>query len=313
MLKPLDSGFRRNDNRDGNGADGFLNSGPIAEFPQISSIIPAMPIIAAVQMVSSDTVAENLAAAERLIARAARKKAALVSLPENFALMAKRDRDTLALREPPGAGPLQTFLSAQARQHRLWLLGGTIPLRSEQGGKAHAASLLYNPAGECRARYNKIHLFDVRVDEAAQETYRESDCFTPGREVVVAATDTGNIGLSVCYDLRFPELYRKMQRDNVQIIAAPSAFTARTGEAHWETLIKARAIENLCYLIASNQGGSHANGRETWGHSMIIDPWGKVLARLDKGEGVVTAEIDLAKQARLRALFPALSHIRLAP
>ena len=130
--------------------------------------------------------------------------------------------------------------------------------------------------------------------------------------MVVAATDPGNIGLSVCYDLRFPELYRKLQRDNAQIIAAPSAFTARTGEAHWETLIKARAIENLCYLIASNQGGSHANGRETWGHSMIIDPWGKVLARLDKGEGVVTAEIDLAKQARLRALFPALSHIRLA-
>ena len=270
-----------------------------------------MSIIAAIQMVSSDTVAENLASAARLIAEAARKKAAFVSLPESFALMAKRDSDTLAHGEAPGAGPLQTFLSAQARQHRLWLLGGTIPLCSEQGGKAHAASLLYNPAGECRARYDKIHLFDVRVDETAEETYRESDCFTPGREVVVARTDPGNIGLSVCYDLRFPELYRQMQRENVQIIAAPSAFTARTGEAHWETLIKARAIENLCYLIASNQGGSHANGRETWGHSMIIDPWGKVLARLDKGEGVVTAEIDLAKQTRLRALFPALSHIRL--
>ena len=270
-----------------------------------------MSIVAAIQMVSSDTVAENLATAERLIAEAALKKAAFISLPENFPLMTKRDKETRALGEPFGAGRLQSFLAAQARKHRLWLLGGTIPLCSDKAGRVYAASLLYNPAGECSAHYRKIHLFDVQIDESGKDAYRESDCFTPGRDVVVAATGVGNIGLSICYDLRFAELYRKMHRDNVQIIAAPSAFTAKTGEAHWEILLKARAIENLCYVIASNQGGKHANGRETWGHSMIIDPWGRILARLDKGEGVVTAEIDLAKQARLRALFPAITHIKM--
>lgn len=229
--------------------------------------------------------------------------------------MAKEDDERLVIAEPFGHGPLQTFLSEQAKQHNIWLLGGTLPLESGKPDKVFAASLLYNPKGECIAHYNKIHLFDVLVDEAyaqsGEESYQESNTFEPGNELVVAQTEIGNIGLSVCYDLRFPEMYRKMHNDNVQIITAPSAFTATTGEAHWETLLRSRAIENLCYVVASNQGGLHVNERETWGHSMIIDPWGTVLASVDRGAGVAVAAIDLAKQAKLRKTFPALLHMKI--
>lgn len=268
--------------------------------------------IAAVQMVSTDTVNENLELAQKLIAEAAAKQAKLVTLPENFPLMGKEDADRLAIMEPFGTGPLQHFLSKQAKQHQIWLIGGTIPLESENPDKVYPASLLFNPKGECVAHYNKIHLFDVLVDEASDESYLESDNFEPGNKIVVAPTEIGNIGLSVCYDLRFPEMYRKMHKDDVQIITAPSAFTATTGEAHWESLLRSRAVENLCYVIASNQGGAHVNERETWGHSMIIDPWGTILACVDKGPGVAVAKIDLDKQAKLRKMFPALSHIKLA-
>ncbi len=264
--------------------------------------------IAAVQMVSTDVVSENLELAGKLIADAVSKQAKLVTLPENFPLMGKEDSQRLAIKEGFGIGPLQSFLSEQAKQHQIYLLGGTIPLKSEKPDKVFPASLLYDPNGECIARYDKIHLFDVLVDESKGESYRESDAFEAGNKIVVAATEIGNIGLSVCYDLRFPEMYRKMHEHNVQIITAPSAFTATTGEAHWETLLRSRAVENLSYLIASNQGGTHVNQRETWGHSMIVDPWGTVLASVEKGSGIAVAAIDLDKQAKLRKMFPALEH-----
>jgi len=268
--------------------------------------------VAAVQMVSTDAVDENLSIAQKLIAEAVSRKAKFVTLPENFPLMGKEDSDRLAITEIFGTGPLQTFLSEQSKQHQIWLLGGTIPLKSDKPDKVLAASLLYNPEGECIAHYDKIHLFDVLVDESSDESYQESNTFEPGNELVVAQTEIGNIGLSVCYDLRFPELYRAMHNNNVHIITAPSAFTATTGEAHWESLLRARAIENLCYVIASNQGGTHVNERETWGHSMIVDPWGTILASVDKGNGIAVASIDLEKQTRLRDIFPALTHMKLA-
>ena len=267
--------------------------------------------VAAIQMVSTDAVAENLELAGKLIAEAVAKKAKLVTLPENFPLMGKEDAERLAIKETFGDGPLQSFLSEQARQHQIYLLGGTIPLQSDKPNKVFPASLLYDPNGECIAHYDKIHLFDVLVDESNGESYRESDVFEAGNKIVVAPTEIGNIGLSVCYDLRFPEMYRKMHEDNVQIITAPSAFTATTGEAHWESLLRTRAVENLCYVIASNQGGIHVNGRETWGHSMIVDPWGVILATVDKGPGVAIAAIDLDKQAKLRKMFPAITHMKI--
>lgn len=267
--------------------------------------------VAAVQMVSTDTVTENLEIAAKLIAEAVAKQAKLVTLPENFPLMGKEDRDRLAIQEPFGNGTIQSFLSTQAKQYQIYLLGGTIPLQSEKPDKVYPASLLYDPNGNCIAHYDKIHLFDVLVDESNDESYRESDAFEAGNEIVVAATDIGNIGLSVCYDLRFPELYRKMHEHNIQIITAPSAFTATTGKAHWESLLRTRAVENLCYVIASNQGGRHINERETWGHSMIVDPWGTILASVESGNGIAVATIDLEKQHHLRKTFPALSHIKL--
>lgn len=263
---------------------------------------------AAIQMVSTNTVHENLSSAEKLIKEAVSKQAKLVTLPENFPLMCVEDAERLAIREPFGKGPLQSFLSEQAKKHHIYLLGGTIPLQSDKPEKVFPASLLFDPKGECIAHYDKIHLFDVLVDEANDESYCESDAFEPGHDIVVAETEIGNIGLSVCYDLRFPELYRKMLKHNVQIITAPAAFTATTGEAHWESLLKSRAVENLSYVVASNQGGRHANGRQTWGHSMIVDPWGTVLASVEKGNDVAIASIDLKKQATLRNTFPALEH-----
>lgn len=270
-----------------------------------------MTNVAAVQMVSTDSVTENLELAEKLIAEAVSKQAKLVTLPENFPLMGKEDVDRQTIKETLGTGPIQDFLSEQAQQQKIWLLGGTIPLQSKNPDKVSPASLLFDPQGKCVAHYNKIHLFDVLVDESNDEAYRESDNFEPGDEIVVTQTDIGNIGLSVCYDLRFPEMYRKMHDDKVQIITVPSAFTATTGAAHWETLLKTRAIENLSYVIASNQGGTHVNKRETWGHSMIVDPWGTILASIEKGAGVAVAAIDLEKQAKLRKMFPVLEHRKL--
>ena len=270
-----------------------------------------MTYVAAIQMVSTDTVSKNLELAERLIEEAVSKKAKLITLPENFPLMGKRDEDRLAITESYNDGPLQLFLNEQSKRYKIWLLGGTIPLKSNNPEKVFATNLLFNPDGDCIARYDKIHLFDVMLDGRDEESYRESKTFESGNDVVVVKTEIGNIGLSVCYDLRFPEMYRKMHQKNVQIITAPSAFTATTGKAHWETLLRTRAIENLCYLIASNQGGVHANGRKTWGHSMIVDPWGEILAEVTEKTGVAIAKIDINKQINLRKRFPTLTHRKL--
>jgi nitrilase len=265
--------------------------------------------LAAIQMASGPQVAANLNEAGRLIAKAAAAGARLIVLPENFAIMALNDADRLAVAERDGAGPMQDFLSATARQHGLWIVGGTIPLHGRDPGRVRAACLLFNDRGERVARYDKIHLFDVKLENG--EEYNESRAIEPGTEVVVADTPFGRLGLSVCYDLRFPELFRQLLDCGAQLIAVPSAFTLHTGRAHWEVLVRARAIENLVTVIAAAQGGYHVNGRETYGDSMIVNPWGEVLDRLPRGSGVVLAEHDTRHAEGARTRFPSIHHRRL--
>ncbi len=260
-------------------------------------------------MVSGPDVAGNLAAAATLIAQAATAGAALVALPENFALMPRCDADRLAAAEDEGHGPIQDFLAAQARRHRIWLVGGTLPLKAAHAGKVRAACLVYDAAGERVARYDKMHLFDVTL--ANGETYRESSAIEAGAQTVVIDSPVGRLGLAVCYDLRFPELFRAMLAQGVEVFAVPSAFTATTGRAHWEVLVRARAIENLAYVIAPDQGGMHANGRATHGDSAIVGPWGEVLGRLAAGAGVVVADIEPERQAALRRGLPSIEHRRI--
>jgi len=259
--------------------------------------------IAAVQMVSGPTVPENLAVAGDLIAQAAARGARLIVLPEYFAILGLRDEDKVTVREREGAGPIQDFLADAARRHGIWLVGGSAPLACDDPGRVRNSSLVYDDQGRRVARYDKIHLFGF---DNGTERYQESRTIEPGAAVEVLDTPFGRVGLSICYDLRFPELYRAMQP--VDLILVPSAFTATTGRAHWETLLRARAIENLAYVLAAAQGGLHANGRETHGDSMIIDPWGAVVDRLAKGPGVVVADMDLAFLRRMRANLPALEH-----
>jgi nitrilase len=269
-----------------------------------------MTYMAAVQMMSGPRVPDNLDAAGRQIAAAAAAGAQLVVLPENFALMPLNDADRLAAVEKDGSGPIQSFLSAQAKNHRVWIVGGTIPLAAKDPGKVRAACLLFNDRGERVARYDKIHLFDVRLDNGEQ--YHESNSFEPGDAVVAADTPYGKLGLAVCYDLRFPELFRRLQEQGAEIFAVPAAFTAHTGKAHWEVLVRARAIENLVYVIAAAQGGRHANGRETYGDSMIVNPWGEILARLPHGAGYAGAECDHALLQEVRKNLPSIHHRRLS-
>ena len=267
-----------------------------------------MPIMTAIQMVSGPSVAENLAAAAELLARAAAGGAQLAILPENFALMGRGESDKVQVREAEGEGPIQAFLAEQAARHRLWLVGGTIPLRTAaDDNRVRAACLLFDDRGRQVARYDKVHLFDVQVVGSA-ERYTESATIEPGDRYVVADTPFGRLGLAVCYDLRFPEQFRALVEQGMEILALPAAFTAATGKAHWETLLRARAIENQCYVIASAQGGKHANGRETYGDSLIIDPWGEILDRLPEGPGVVLAEFDRERLANIRQQFPVLQH-----
>jgi nitrilase len=268
-----------------------------------------MTRLAAVQMVSGSQVKANLDEAARLIGAAAAGGARLVVLPENFAFMPQTDADILAVAEPEGQGPIQAFLAEQAQTHRVWLVGGTLPLAARSPGKVRAACLLFNDRGERVARYDKMHLFDVRLDNG--EHYQESRYFEAGNEVVVADTPCGRLGLAVCYDLRFPELFRRMLDQGAELFAVPAAFTAHTGVAHWDVLIRARAIENLSYIIAAAQGGQHANGRATYGNSMIVSPWGEVLARLPQGAGLVSAESDSAYLQSVRASLPSIQHRRL--
>ena len=267
--------------------------------------------VAAIQMASGPNVAANLSEAEKLIGLAADAGARLVVLPENFALMGNTERDKLAIAEQPGSGPLQRFLARQAASRKIWLVGGTIPLASQTAGHVRAACLLFNDKGEQVSRYDKIHLFDVSIEQSG-EKYNESETIEPGDDIVVSQTPLGRLGLAVCYDLRFPELFRTLLESDMQILAVPSAFTAITGSAHWDILVRARAIENQCYVIAAGQGGYHLSGRETYGHSMIVDPWGNVLDSLPRGSGVVSADIDLGYVERIRRSFPAVQHRRLS-
>lgn len=259
--------------------------------------------IAGVQMASGPNVAANLNEAGRLIGMAVERGAKLVALPEYFAIMGMQDHDKVKVREAEGDGPIQQFLAGTAREHGIWLVGGSVPLVSANPHKVRNSCLVYDDKGKRVARYDKIHLFGF---EMGKEYYSEERTIEPGGDVKVIDTPFGRIGLSICYDLRFPELYRAMQA--VDIILVPSAFTETTGKAHWEALIRARAIENLAYVLAPAQGGYHVNGRETHGDSMIVDPWGVVLDRLPRGSGVVVAGINPGYLQRLRLSLPALTH-----
>ena len=269
-----------------------------------------MSVVAAIQMASGPNVKANLEEAEKLIKTAVQQDAKLIVLPENFAIMGLTEVDKVAIAETAGQGPIQQFLSQQAARHKVWIVGGTVPIESGVPGKIYSASLLYNDNGEVIARYDKIHLFDV-VLEDSKESYNESETIESGNDVVVVDSPFGKLGMAVCYDLRFPELFRAMADVGMEVCVLPSAFTNLTGRAHWESLLRARAIENLCYMIAPDQGGYHKNGRETYGDSMIIDPWGVVLNRLPHGTGVVVSDIDLEKLRKTRKNFPALQHRRL--
>ena len=263
--------------------------------------------VAAVQMTSSADVDSNLAEAGALLEQARERGAVLAVLPENFAFMGLQDADKRQVAEAEGSGPIQEFLANTARLLKLWVIGGTMPMRAGADGRVAAASLVFDSDGKQVSRYDKIHLFDVDIPGKA-ETYRESAHVAPGSKAAVIDTPVGKIGLSVCYDMRFPELFRQLSAAGAQILTVPSAFTAPTGRAHWETLLRARAIENLCYVIAPAQSGFHANGRETYGDSMIVDHWGRVLQRLPRGRGVVVADVDLVRQAEARTSFPSLNH-----
>ena len=261
-------------------------------------------------MASGPNVKANLEEAEKLIKTAVQQDAKLIVLPENFAIMGLSEVDKVTIAEPFGEGPIQQFLAQQASKHGIWIVGGTVPIESGVTGKVYSACLLYNDSGEVVARYDKIHLFDV-VLEDNDESYNESETIESGDDVVVVDTPFGKLGLAICYDLRFPELFRAMADVGMEVCVLPSAFTSLTGKAHWESLLRARAIENLCYVIAPDQGGYHISGRETHGDSMIVDPWGVVLNRLPHGTGVVVSDIDLEKLRKTRKNFPALQHKRL--
>jgi nitrilase len=262
-----------------------------------------MNTVAAVQMVSTPSVADNIATARRLIEQAAATGASLVLLPEYWAIMGMSDSDKVRVAEPLGQGPIQDFMSDMARRHGIWLLGGTLPLASGDPDKVVNTTLVYDSEGRHVGRYDKIHLFGFTK---GTESYDEARTIVPGRHVGVVETPVGKVGMSVCYDLRFPELFRAM--GPLSLIVVPAAFTYTTGRAHWEVLLRARAIENQCYVLAAAQGGEHVNGRRTWGHSMLIDPWGDIKAVLPEGEGVVHGDIDPVFMASVRESLPALKH-----
>lgn len=268
-------------------------------------------IAAAIQMVSGAEIDKNLEQAEQLINEAVRRKADLVVLPENFARISRTDAEHAKFYEKYGVGEIQSFLSKQASSNGIILVAGTLPLYTENAeNKVTASCLVYDKQGQVCGRYDKVHLFDVNIPDTA-DSYRESEMIYPGKDVNVVATDAGNLGLTVCYDLRFPELFRRLSDLNAEIFTVPAAFTDITGQAHWEVLLRARAIENLAYVIAADQAGLHENGRITYGNSMIIDPWGKILTRLHKGPGVITENISLKDLKKVRDSFPVLDHKRI--
>lgn len=262
--------------------------------------------VAAIQMISTPEPQQNFDAAARLVAQAAGQGAQLVLLPEYWPIMGRHERDKLAHAEADGSGPIQELMGALAREHRLWLVGGTLPLQSAVSGKVLNTSLVYGPDGQRVARYDKIHLFNFVRGE---ENYDEARTIEYGSEVRSFEAPFGRVGLSVCYDLRFPELYRAM--GECALIVMPAAFTYTTGRAHWELLLRARAVENQCYVLASAQGGQHVNGRRTWGHSMLVDPWGEIVSVLPEGEGLVIGDIDPHRLQYVRESLPALRHRKL--
>ena len=278
-------------------------------YPEPSQDLPmsAPPLdpfrVAALQMVSTPDLERNLAVADQLIAEAAAAGASLVLLPEYFCFMGHKDSDKLAIREPHGDGPIQRFLADAAKRHGVWVIGGTLPLNAPEETRVLNTTLVFDPSGEERARYDKIHLFSF---EKGAESFDEARTIRPGTEVRTFEAPFGRVGLSVCYDLRFPELYRRM--GDCALMVVPSAFTYTTGRAHWQVLLRARAIENQCYVLAAAQGGTHENGRRTWGHSMLIDPWGEIVDVRDEGAGVVIGDIDLERIASVRASLPAWRH-----
>ena len=266
--------------------------------------------IAAIQMVSGVDRDANLESARALLAEAAAAGAELAALPEYFCTMGRRDTDKLALRERPGDGPVQRFLADAARELGLWIVGGTLPLEAPDAGHVYNTCFAWSPAGECVARYDKIHLFCF---DNGTERYDEARVIAPGAQPVVFDLPSRDghrwrVGLSVCYDLRFPELYRALAREGADLLLVPAAFTRTTGMAHWETLLRARAIENLAWVAAPAQGGSHENGRQTWGQTLVADPWGSIVAQRATGEGVVLAELDAARLHECRTQLPALTH-----
>ncbi|MDZ7829613.1 MAG: carbon-nitrogen hydrolase family protein [Halofilum sp. (in: g-proteobacteria)] len=268
-----------------------------------------MSRIAAVQMTSGPDVEANLADAGSLVSQAVSEGAGLVVLPENFGLIGRRERDKLAHVEADGTGPMQDFLAGTARDHGVWLVGGSVPLETGGGDRVRQSLLVYDDQGRRVARYDKIHLFDVELDNG--ETYRESGTIEPGDEVVSVDSPFGRLGLSVCYDLRFPELYRRLAEQGATVMLVPSAFTLATGRAHWEPLLRARAIENLAYVVAPAQVGIHNNKRETWGHAMVVDSWGGIVGECEDGPGTVVADLDPERLLNTRKKFPALEHRRL--
>ncbi len=268
--------------------------------------------VAALQMVSTTRVESNLETARRLIAHAAGDGAELVALPEYFCIMGRADRDKLAVAEAPGDGPIQSMLANSAREHGVWLIGGTLPIRSDDPDRVLNSNCVYAPDGSLAARYDKIHLFKY---DNGREHYDEGAAILAGSVPTTLRAAGLRVGLSVCYDLRFPELYRALtfakDQPPCDLISVPAAFTHTTGLAHWELLLRARAVENQCYVIAAAQGGRHENGRRTFGHSMVVDPWGEVLAVVDEGEGIAHAEVDPARLESVRSQLPALAHRRL--
>jgi deaminated glutathione amidase len=288
-----------------------------------------MTTAAALQMTSGADVAQNLRTTGRLLEQARSGGAALAVLPENFAFIGAHETDKLAVAEEAGTGAIQEFLAAAARRLQLWIVAGTVPLKTASANRVAAACLVYDAAGAQVARYDKMHLFDVEVPAAAPrvaqdkmsrggpegpDRYRESATIAPGRiAATVVDTPVGRVGLSVCYDLRFPELFRALVAQGAEVLAVPSAFTARTGAAHWEVLLRARAIENQCYVVAPGQSGEHPGGRRTHGHSLIADPWGQILAQQPAGEGAIVAPLPREPLLNLRRSFPVLEHRRLQP
>lgn len=269
---------------------------------------PLSPVrVAAVQMNSGNDLNENLELADRLLAEAAADGCVLAVLPENFPFIGTHAKDKLQYAEELGVGPIQEFLGRAARKNNLWIVSGSIPLRSPVADRCYGATLVVDADGDTKSCYRKIHLFDVDVPDH-DESYRESASLTPGDEPVVQNTPAGCLGLSICYDLRFPELYRKLVEMGAVVLSVPAAFSFVTGKSHWHALLRARAIENLAYVIAPGQFGQHSDGRTTYGHSLIIDPWGRILAEAAVGDCVITADLDPSLPQKLRREFPALSH-----